>query len=229
MNISFSALSLPRSGALVVMATEGGALSKTAQDVDKRCGGAISRAIKAGRFEGKSDQSLELLSPAGLDAGRVLVVGLGKPADIKAASAEKIGALIVDRLSMSGEKQVSVAIDDIAKSALKSEMIAAHVAAGARSRAYRFDKYRTRLKDSDKPSLTKIILMCAKTAAAKTAYVVLDHVLNGVFAARDLVNEPANTLYPTEFSKRARALGKLGLKVEVLNEAQMAKLGMGSL
>ena len=229
MNISFSALSLPRSGALVVMATEGGALSKTAQDVDKRCGGAISRAIKAGRFEGKSDQSLELLSPAGLDAGRVLVVGLGKPADIKAASAEKIGALIVERLSMSGEKQVSVAIDDIAKSALKSEMIAAHVAAGARSRAYRFDKYRTRLKDGDKPSLTKIILMCAKTAAAKTAYVVLDHVLNGVFAARDLVNEPANTLYPTEFSKRARALGKLGLKVEVLNEAQMAKLGMGSL
>lgn len=229
MNISFSNIVLPRTGSLVVAAMEGGALCKTAQEVDKKCGGAITRAIKTGRFEGKSEQSLEILSPAGLSVSRVLVVGLGKPADIKPAVAEKAGALIVDRLSMSGEKQVAVAIDEIPKSALKAEAIAAHVAAGALSRSYRFDKYRTKQKESDKPSLTKINVMCAKTSAAKAAYTPLAHVLNGVFAARDLVNEPANTLYPAEFAKRARALSKLGLKVEVLGEAQMAKLGMGAL
>ncbi len=229
MNISFSNIVLPRAGSLVVLAQDGGSLCKTAQEADKKCGGAITRAIKAGRFEGKPEQSLEILSPAGLGVSRVLVVGLGKPAEIKAVSAEKIGALIVDRLSMSGEKQVAVAIDEIPKSALKAELISAHVAAGARSRSYRFDKYRTKLKDNDKPSLTKITVMCARASAAKAAYAPLDHVLNGVFAARDLVNEPANTLYPTEFSKRAKALSKLGLKVEVLNETQMSKLGMGAL
>jgi leucyl aminopeptidase len=47
--------------------------------------------------------------------------------------------------------------------------------------------------------------------------------------ARDLVNEPPNVLYPAEFAKRARALTKLGVKVEVLSEAQMKKLGMNTL
>src|SRR6202012_5636018 len=46
---------------------------------------------------------------------------------------------------------------------------------------------------------------------------------------RDLVSEPANILFPEEFAKRVQALDKLGLEVEVLGEAEMAKLGMGSL
>lgn len=229
MNISFSSFALPRGGSLVVTAMEGGVLSKTAKDVDKKCGGAITRAIKAGRFEGKSEQALEILAPAGLAVNRVLVIGLGKPEEINALTGEKTGALIIDRLAMSGETQASAAIDEIPKCKLKTEQLAAHVAAGARSRSYRFDKYRTRLKDNDKPSLTKINIMCAGTAAAKAAFAQEDHVLNGVFAARDLVNDPANALHPEEFAKRAKALGKLGLKVEVLNEAQMAKLGMGAL
>ncbi len=229
MNISFSALALPHAGALAVTATEGGGLSKTAQEVDKKCGGAISRAIKSSRFEGKSEQCLELLAPAGLGASRVLVLGLGKSAGINALSAEKTGALIVDRLSMSGEKLAAVAVDEIPKAAIKAELIAAHIAAGARSRSYRFDKYRTKQKATDKPSLAKITVLYAKPAAAKAAFAVLDHVVDGVFAARDLVNEPANTLYPAEFARRAKLLAKLGLKIDVLNEAQMAKLGMGSL
>ena len=229
MNISFSSIVLPRSGSLVVTATQGGVLSKTAQEADRKCGGAISRAVKAGRFEGKSEQALELLSPSGIPVARILVVGMGKAEEINAQSSEKAGAMIFDRLAMSGEKQLSAAIDEFPKCPLKAEQIAAHMAAGARSRSYRFDKYRTKMKDSDKPSLSKLTLMCAKHAPARAAYASLEHVLNGVNAARDLVNEPANALFPTEFSKRARTLSKLGLKVEVLNEAQMAKLGMGAL
>jgi len=47
--------------------------------------------------------------------------------------------------------------------------------------------------------------------------------------ARDLVNEPANVLFPTEFAARAKELTKLGVKVEVLGEKAMEKLGMGAL
>ena len=47
--------------------------------------------------------------------------------------------------------------------------------------------------------------------------------------ARDLVNEPANTLGPVEFAAEAKALEKLGVKVEILDEKEMKKLGMGSL
>ena len=54
-------------------------------------------------------------------------------------------------------------------------------------------------------------------------------VADGTIIARDLVNEPSNILTPPEFAKRTKALSKLGVKVEVLSEAQMKKLGMGSL
>jgi len=52
---------------------------------------------------------------------------------------------------------------------------------------------------------------------------------DGVLMARDLVNEPANVLYPGEFARRASALKKLGVLVEVLDVAAMRKLGMGAL
>ena len=60
-------------------------------------------------------------------------------------------------------------------------------------------------------------------------YQAKDKVADGVFFTRDLVSEPANVLYPVTLAKQAQTLSKLGIKVEVLNEAQMAKLGMGAL
>lgn len=229
MNISFSAIAMNRQGALVVGAFEGGVLSSTAREADKTCKGALTRAIRSGRFEGKSGQMLELLSPVGLRASRLLVVGLGKPGEVTALTAEKAGAQIFDRLSMSGEKQAAVAVDEPAKSKLKAEEFAAQMAAGAHLASYRFDRYRTRQKENDKPSLTGITFMCAKPAAARGQYASLQHVVQGVFAARDLVNEPANTLHPAEFAKRAKLLTRLGVKVEILGKAQMSKLGMGAM
>src|SRR3546814_1035309 len=66
-------------------------------------------------------------------------------------------------------------------------------------------------------------------AAAKKAFAGLDKLAEGVFLARDLVSEPANVLYPAALADRAKALSKLGVEVEVLNEKDMRKLGMGAL
>jgi leucyl aminopeptidase len=52
---------------------------------------------------------------------------------------------------------------------------------------------------------------------------------DGVIFTRDLVSEPANVLYPAEFARRVKGLESLGLEVEILGEAEMEKLGMGSL
>src|SRR5260221_8820415 len=53
--------------------------------------------------------------------------------------------------------------------------------------------------------------------------------MGGVFSPRDWVGEPANVLSPAEFARRARELTKLGVKVEILGEAEMKKLGMNVL
>ena len=48
--------------------------------------------------------------------------------------------------------------------------------------------------------------------------------------ARELANEPGNTLTPREFAKRTAALASdAGVKVEILDETQIEKLGMGLL
>src|SRR5258708_25064341 len=50
--------------------------------------------------------------------------------------------------------------------------------------------------------------------------------MGGLFSPRALVSEPANVLYPADFARRARELSKFGVKVEILGEAEMKKLGM---
>ncbi|MEP6343079.1 MAG: leucyl aminopeptidase, partial [Maricaulaceae bacterium] len=53
--------------------------------------------------------------------------------------------------------------------------------------------------------------------------------VEGVYLARDVVNEPPNVIYPTAYAKRIKQMEKLGVKVEILGEKQMTKLGMNTL
>jgi len=66
-------------------------------------------------------------------------------------------------------------------------------------------------------------------AAVQKAYSSRDAIATGVVLARDLVNEPANVLFPEEFARRAAELKKLGVAVEVLDVPAMRKLGMRAL
>ena len=97
--------------------------------------------------------------------------------------------------------------------------VAAHIALGAQLRCYRFEKYKTKDKPEQKNSLERLTIAVASPAEARKAYAALEPVVDSVFFTRDLVSEPANVLYPVEFARRAKALTKVGLKVEVLGEA----------
>src|SRR6185437_2598073 len=88
---------------------------------------------------------------------------------------------------------------------------------------------RTRNLDEYKRHLADVTLATADAAAARRAWAGLEAVADGIVLARDLVNEPPNVLYPAEFARRAKALARLGLKVEVLGEAEMKRQGFGAL
>ena len=92
MQLSFSAPSTAGSGALVVAALEGGAFTAAAAEADRMAGGALKRALDVSRFSGKTGQILEVLAPAGIKASRILLVGLGKPADFDRPQAEQVAA-----------------------------------------------------------------------------------------------------------------------------------------
>jgi len=228
MKISFSDISVGKSGALAVIVTEGATPLGTLADLDRKAGGAIKRAMKATDFTGKSSSVLELVAPHGLAASRLLIMGVGKAADVTASALENIGGDLVGRLERTREAAAVVIVDGIANAKVKADEAAARVAFGGKLRSYRFDKYKSPKKDD--PVTIKNLSVGTKAAVgARKAYATLEKIADGMFLTRDLVNEPPNVLFPKEFAKRARALSKVGVKVEVLGEAQMAKLGMGSL
>jgi leucyl aminopeptidase len=95
-------------------------------------------------------------------------------------------------------------------------------------RSYRFDHYR-KINNDEKTSLRSVLIATPQAAAAKKIWGDLMAVGEGVFMARDLVNEPANILYPDEFARRTTTLKKLGVKVDVLDVPAMRRLGMNAL
>jgi leucyl aminopeptidase len=212
-----------------VFALEGRKLTPTGEQLDRATGGSLTRAMRESRFQGKKDQVLVIPAPAGVKASRILLCGLGKPADFKDLAAQTLGGRIVSQLGGSGDTSVAVAADPVKGLGVSAPALAANIAHGAVLGSYRFDKYRTKEKPEDKPSLAAMTVMTRAAAAAKNAYVPLEKLAEGVFFTRDLVSEPANVKFPISLAEDARSLAKLGVKVEVLDKKAMEKLGMGAL
>ena len=230
MDISFTAPASVEAGSWVVAAIEGGGLLPAALAADKASGGALTRALKFARFKGQPGQMVELLAPGGLAASRLLLVGLGKPEALDEKGLETIGAQIAAKLLAAGDAKASLQIDVPKGCKVKKGELAAHLAFGARLRSYAFNQYRTKNLEEYERKLTALRVLTPDAAAARKAYFGLGAVADGIFLARDLVNEPPNILYPEEFARRARArLSKLGVKVEILGEAEMKKQGFGAL
>ncbi len=223
LSVAFQSAAADPAATLVVLAGPDGALSAAARSADSAAGGALTAAATAARFDGEAAAIVELLAPAGLPARRLLLIGTGPADKLDALVAERIGGAITARLLTSGETGVTV---DVA-GALNDEL-AAHLANGASLRAWRFDPYRTRLKDKQKPTLTSLTVIGAGEAAA-AAHTKLAAIAGGVARTRALVSEPPNIIYPESFVESARDLAALGIELTILDDAQMKALGMGAL
>ena len=184
--------------------------------------GALAQAAAASRFTGGKGQTLDLFSPVGIDAPRLVLVGAGKADAFDAVGAEHAAATAYSALKMSGLTALRIEVPGGAE-------LAARAALGVRLASYRFDKYRTKEPADRKPSITSIEIASADAAAAAQAFAPLSALGDAISFSRDLVSEPANILFPAEFAARVKVLESLGLKVEILGEAEMTKLGMGSL
>jgi leucyl aminopeptidase len=228
MQIGFAAPSADSAGAIVVGATERDLLP-AAQTIDRQTNGALRRAAEATRFKGKAGQIVELLAPSGVQASRILLAGIGPADKFDGPAAEKLAAGAVARLLTSGEKALIFRIDVPKGAKVKPQQLAAHLALGAKLRSYSFHKYRTKQREEHEPTLASVTISTDEASGARKAWERMRTVADGVFFARNLVNEPPNVMSPQEFAERARELSKLGLKVEVLGEAEMRKLGMNAL
>lgn len=229
MKTGFSKISLTAKDAVAVFVLPDLHLVGAAGEMDAMSGGALARAIKASRFAGNAGETLEILAPANLAASRILLVGLGKAADLDVSAAEKAGAAAMAQLITSGEKTLVGLVEPLKGAKVSSAEFAAHFALGASLKSYRFDRYFTKQPAAKKPSVERIEVMLAEHESARKLWKPLEKVAEAVFLTRDLVSEPANVIYPKSYAAEIRKLEKLGVDVEILGEKEMRKLGMGAL
>jgi leucyl aminopeptidase len=187
----------------------------------------VKRAAAANQFKGKSGSLLDILAPEGIKIQRLIVVGVGKPSEIKDKDFLKFGGAPAGKLNAASSAVTVLA--ELSEGAMTPEQAAA-LAIGIRLRAYKFDRYKTKKKDGEDAALrAEISVAVDDLSATRKAFTPGGHIADGVILARDLVNEPPNVLYPEEFARRAAGLRKLGVVVEILDVKAMTKLGMGAL
>jgi leucyl aminopeptidase len=225
--VGFVPFSAGSRGILVVFCDDALKLGAASRKALGAAANTIKRAAAANQFKGKSGSVLDILAPEAIKAQRLIVVGAGKPSDLKEKDFLKFGGLIAGKLN-AGSDTVTI-LAELPDGAMLPDQAAA-IASGIRLRAYKFDRYKTKKKDGENAALrVEISIAVDDVAAAKKAYAPESHVVDGVIIARELVNEPPNVLFPIEFARRASQLKKLGVDVDVLDVKAMTKLGMGAL
>jgi leucyl aminopeptidase len=233
LEIQFASLSTAPTGTLVLLAGQELALAPTARGLDERMKGALSKAARAADFTGKAKTTIEILAPVGVDTARLLLIGAGRGA--KELDRLLLGGYALAQVSARKGEAASLIAEAPDTGEASAEVFAADLAFGVLLRSYAFKKYRTSRKSEDaaeeepRDGLRRLTIQCAKPDAAAKAFAARKAIAEGVFLARDLVNEPANILGPVEFAERARELSRAGVEVEVLDEVQLAELKMGAL
>jgi leucyl aminopeptidase len=226
--VGFVPFSTPPRGILAVFCDDALKLGPVTRKALGPVANLVKRAAATNQFKGKSGAALDILEPEGIKIHRLIVIGTGKPSELKEKDFLKFGGTLAGKLN-SGSEAVTV-LAELPDGAMQPGQAAA-MASGIRLRAYRFDRYKTKKNDADDGGALKVDVSLAvdDVAAARKTFAPNAHVVDGIIMARDLVNEPPNVLYPEEFARRAAELRKLDVQVEILDVKAMTKLGMGAL
>lgn len=220
--IDFGPLEWPADGNLVIPVAQGESLSGLAAELDERTNGAIAMAAAEAAFTGEKDQTLTLFGIR--PYARIDLIGVGSDA-INRVAAENFGGLAASLNDGASGTGVAILWSGIERD---DDATAARVAFGYRLGDYRFDRYQLERLD---PDTRGGVTVHSDDARAKDQFDAdLAHVAASVYLARDLSSEPGNIIYPQSFVDRVRAefRGLRNVNIEVLDEKDLQRLGMGA-
>lgn len=224
---------IPKAEAIVFPICDKKKLSPLAAALDKQSGGLLTAAIAKPKFKGKQKQQVCVTMPAKSSCEYVIFAGVGGESkkDMDDPTLPHIvGGALTPYVNDLGIKDVLCIMEDAADCKDTTHEAAALMAMAVKLKSYRFDKYFTKQKAEDKPTFTSFTVALSSAKEAKKTYAEWDGVSDGVVFTRNLVSEPANIIYPESFAKECKdTFEPLGIKVTILGEKEMEKLGMESL
>lgn len=206
--------------------------------VDAALGGAIRKLIRLGELTGKWGEQTLVHALGKMPADRVLVMGLGKPGELTLDRVRVVSAEAAKHLRKIGARRVGTIVHGAQRGAqgapggFNAAQAAQAVAEGALLGLYRFLRYQRDDENGTKEIETLTIVerdrqkLRAMIEAVRRGRIVAE----ATNLARDLVNEPGNTLTPTELARRARAFTRqAGIRCRVLGPQELRRLGLRAL
>ena len=197
------------------------------KDLDKVTGGLVAALIKAEEFKGDAGETalVRFVPKGSVKASRLLLVGVGDRSEYKSSNVCTLSGTATRFLRK--RNITSFALLPRSENATDA---ATQAVVGFITSQFELDKYKTKDKQEKVVSSLIVCVDGAKPADLKSGIARGQAIGESMNFTRDLANEPPNILTPTEMAKRAQAMAKeVGLKCEVLDEARMTKMGMGSL
>ena len=191
--------------------------------LDQANAATIRAGAASSRYEGEAGAISEGFSPTDAGVRRLILLGIGQGS---VEDFEKAGSALTARLQSSGEALVSIDLSGLAIA--PSAEAVARLAAGAALRNWRYDRYRTKMPEKQKPTLAELVIVGAPDGI-EAAWARHSAIVDGVGLTRELVTEPANIIYPATFVERCERMKALGVEFEVLGQAEMEAAGMGAL
>ena len=172
--VSSSAPSRQRTDCAIVGVYDKGVLSDTAQALDKKIGGRLSRLVKRGDIRGKNGDALLLTDIQGAACERILVVGLGTRANFKRKQYRKAIASAVAALTKTGARDAVsyLGLEELADAdAYTLARATVEVVSNAQ---YRVADHKTNNK-RPKPTLTRFGVAVSSKSAQREAERGLEH------------------------------------------------------
>ncbi len=221
-----------RSACAIVGVFETRRLTDAAQRLDQATDGYLSELLKRGDMDGKLATTLMLSTVPGLSCERLLLVGLGKEKEFGDKAYRDAVRAAVKAVKATGAREAVLYLNDVPVKKRDAGWRAEQAVLVAMEVMYRFDHLKSS-RDEPAPALARMQLAYDKVsdkadleaAVARGVAIAL-----GMNLARDLGNLPGNICTPTYLADQAQSLAKThGLGLEVLDQDEMERLGMGSL
>jgi leucyl aminopeptidase len=215
----------------VVGVYEGAALGDAGRKVDRASGGAISRVLKRGDFSGKSAETFPIVGVRRGPAERILLLGLGPKSGFGRKAYRRAVFAATQWLAKGGAANAVSWLAADGVPGIDAYYAARHAVESVNNALYRIPDLKTARKPGP-PKLSRLALVVADAEAGNAERGVKDGrgIAAGIALMKDLANLPANVCTPRYLADAAKALAKdhKSVRVQVLDEREIKRLGMGS-